>query len=56
MKEKSGDVYCIQEELDLFSLLSSFGRDPHLRQKQQRDSNVVESSTVSKSDAGSDGT
>ena len=37
---------------------SSFGRDPHPRQKkkQQQDSNVVESSTVSKLDAGSDGT
>ena len=34
---------------------SSFGRDRHPRRKQQQDSNVVESSTVSKSDAGSDG-
>ena len=37
-------------------LLFSFERDPHSRRKQQQDSNVVESSTVLKSDAGSDGT
>ena len=44
------------QETRLNSFFSSFGRDPHPRRKQQQDSNVVESSTVSKSDAGSDGT
>ena len=39
-----------------FFFLFFFGRDPHPRRKQLQDSNAVESSTVLKSDADSDGT